>query len=87
MSRAQTAKRLRLARERKVISQAEVSVRRSIMMWCEQPKRAIFDADGKSVSDSRKYVEVEKRERLDEERLLLKMADGTAWLVTVELMP
>lgn len=90
--RNSTAKKLRLARERHIMSERSVDVRRSIIAWCEAPKRAIFDDDGKAVSDSRKYVEVAKRELVDaadadrpgKDGLHVTMADGSEWLVTVE---
>jgi hypothetical protein len=87
MSRAQTAKKLRLARERHIMSERQVDIKQSIYQWLQQPKRAIFDEEGKPVSDSRKYVEVTEREVIPDgtdEDLWLTFANGAEYRIRVE---
>ncbi len=81
--------RPKLARERKITGTGPVDVRESLLRQLEGVKRAIFNADGKPISDSRAYVEVAKRERVGgagNDALWLTMADGTEWQVTVRKM-
>lgn len=79
-----------LARERKITGTGVVSVKESILKWCEAPKRACWSEEGKMISDSSQYIEIVKRERIDdsdgEPALYITMADGSEWLVKPEKM-